>query len=67
MFKQFEIILTSASLVFSAIFLVLIFLRIRNILIKKNRISVWDKRVGMLNRIAKLTMAIAIPYDRFSY
>ena len=62
MFRQFEIILTFVSLVLSALFLVFIIIRIRGMLLKKSRIHIWDKRVGALNRIAKLTMAIAIPF-----
>ena len=62
MYKQIEIILTTAALVFSAIFLVLIILRTRNILTKKKRITVWDKKAGILNRIAKLVKAISIPF-----
>ncbi len=61
MFKQFEIILTAACLVLSAIFLILIIARIRNIYFKKNaRVLIWNKNVSILNKAGKLIMAISL-------
>jgi len=63
MFRQFEIILSTVSLVLTFVFLVFIINRIRNLILKrKKRISIWRKEAGMLNRVLKLTMAIAIPF-----
>jgi len=61
MFKQFEIILTTLLSAVSAVFLTFIIVRIRNIYFKKkNRIPIWNKKVGVLNRISKITMAISL-------
>lgn len=63
MYRQFEIILSTVSLVLTFLFLVFIINRIRNLILKrKKRISIWRKEAGMLNRMAKLIMAIAIPF-----
>jgi hypothetical protein len=62
MYKQFEIILTTGALLFSAIVIVLIVLRIRSIIKKKNRIAIWEKRTGVLNKIAQLIKAVSIPF-----
>jgi len=62
MFRQFEIILTTVCLVLSAAFLILIILRIRNILLKKTvRVPIWNKRVSIVNKIAKLITALSLP------
>ena len=61
MLRQFEIILTTICLVLSAVFLILIIIRIRNIYWKKNtRIPIWNKKVGILNRVTKLTKAVSL-------
>ena len=61
MFKQFEIILTTLLSVLSAVFLIFIIVRIRNIYVKKKgRVSIWNKKVGVLNRISKIAMALSL-------
>jgi len=61
MLSQFEIILTTLCLVLSAVFLIVIIIRIRNIYLKKNtRVPIWNKKVGILNRVAKLIMAVSL-------
>jgi len=61
MFKQFEIILTTVCLLVSAVFLILIIFRIRGIYLKKNaRVFIWNKEVGVLNRIGKLTLIVSL-------
>jgi len=61
MFKQIEIVLTTVCLMLSAIFLTLIIVRIRAIYFKKNaRVSVWNNKVGILNKSGKLIMAISL-------
>lgn len=59
--KQFEIILTTLCLAVSAAFLMAIIFRIRNTYFKKNRrVPVWEKGVGILNRVGKLAMALSL-------
>jgi len=61
MFKQFEIILTTAFMALSAVFLFLIICRLRSIFFKRDmRVSIFAKKVGVFNRVAKLLLAIAI-------
>lgn len=61
MFRQFEIILTTFCLGLSAVFLTLIIIRIRNIYFKKHtRVLIWNKKVGILNRVGKLTLAVSL-------
>jgi hypothetical protein len=61
MFKQFEIILTAICLALSALLLTLIIVRIRNIYFKKKaRIPIWNKKVGILNKVGKIVMAISL-------
>ncbi|MFC1543102.1 M23 family metallopeptidase [Candidatus Neomarinimicrobiota bacterium] len=61
MFRQFETILTALCIVLSAVFLTIIILRIRNIYFKKNvRAPIWSKKVGILNRVGKITMAASL-------
>ena len=61
MFRQFEIILTIVFTSLSAVFIFFIIWRLRSIFFKRHvRIPVWEKKVGMLNRIAKLVLAIAM-------
>ena len=61
MLQQHEKILTTLCLVFSAIFLTIIIVRIRNIFFKKSaRVPIWNKKVGMSNRVGKLAMAISL-------
>lgn len=61
MFRQFEIILTTFFLVLSAVFLILIIIRIRNIyFMKKPRKPIWDKNVGVSYRAGKILMAVSL-------
>jgi hypothetical protein len=61
MLRQFEIILTTLCLILSAVFLVAIILRLRAIYLKKNaRVQIWNKEVGILNRLAKATLAVSL-------
>jgi hypothetical protein len=61
MLRQFEIILTAACLVLSAVILTVALLRIRGIFLGKNaRVPIWRSQVGVLNRAAKLTMAVSL-------
>ncbi len=61
MFQRFEIILTVGSLALSVLFVIFIFIRIRNILFqKKARIPIWNKKVGILDRAGKIAMAISL-------
>ena len=61
MFKQFEIILTAFCLLLSVVFLTLTIIRIRKIYInKQSRIPIWDKKVGVLNRISKIVLAVSL-------
>lgn len=66
MFRQFEIILTTACLGLSAVFLILIIIRIRSVFLKKaRRVPLWNKRVSILNKIAKVIIAISLPLMAF--
>ena len=61
MLKQFEIILTSVCLVLSAVLLVMILIRTRNIFFKNNaRVPIWNKELGIWTRVGKLAMAVAL-------
>jgi hypothetical protein len=62
MFRQFEVILTTACLVLSAVFLFLIIIRVRSIFLKKTRRApIWHKRVSIVNKIAKVITALSLP------
>ncbi|MBN3034566.1 MAG: M23 family metallopeptidase [Bacteroidales bacterium] len=61
MFGKFEAILTAISLALSALFLFLIILRIRNVFFRyKPRISIRSGEVGIIYKISRLLMAIAL-------
>jgi hypothetical protein len=61
MLRQFEVILTSVCLALSAIFLTIIVFRIRNAYLGKNaRVHIWNKEVGIWNRLGKATMAVSL-------
>jgi hypothetical protein len=63
MYRQFEIILSAVSLVLTFLFLVFIIIRIRNLILhREKRISIRHKEAGVLNRVLKLTLATAIPF-----
>jgi hypothetical protein len=58
MFKQVEIVLTTLYLVLSAALLAAMAFRIRNALLKRAaRVSIWDRRVGIVYRAGKLALA----------
>ncbi|HUS85694.1 MAG TPA: S41 family peptidase [Bacteroidales bacterium] len=61
MLKNIVIVLTTICLVLGALFLTIIIVRIRNIYFKKNaRVPIWHKKVDILNKAGKLTMAISL-------
>ncbi|MFC2104428.1 S41 family peptidase [Bacteroidota bacterium] len=61
MLRQIEITLNVACLLLSVIFLTLIIIRIRNIYFKKKaRVSIWNKKVSIINKVSKLFMAISL-------
>ncbi|MGB3477851.1 MAG: M23 family metallopeptidase [bacterium] len=61
MFKQFEIILTIVLMTLSTVFLFFIIWRLRSIFIKRKvRIPIWNKKVGILNRAAKLVLVVVL-------
>jgi hypothetical protein len=61
MLRQFEIILTALCMALITTLLIIIMVRIRNVFIKqKARVSIWDREVGILTRVSKLTMATAL-------
>ena len=61
MFRQFEIILTTLCLGLSAVFLTLIIFRICNIVFKKHpRVPIWNKNIGIWNRVGKLSLAVSL-------
>ena len=62
MFKQFEIILTIVFTALSAVLLFFIIWRLRSLFFKrKARISIWNKKVGMHYRAAKIFLAAVRP------
>lgn len=62
MFRQFEIIFTSVCMGLCALYLILIIIRIRSILFRKSaRVPIWNNRVGLLNKTAKVITAISLP------
>ncbi len=61
MFRQFEMILTILCTALSAVFLTLIIFRLRGLYLKKYiRIPIWNKKVGGLNRAAKIILAASL-------
>ena len=62
MFRQFELILTTVCLALSAVFLILIIIRIRSVFLKKTRRApIWNKRVSIVYKIVKVITAISLP------
>jgi len=61
MLRQFETILTAVCLVLSAVLLTAALLRIRGLFLARNaRVPIWSSQVGVLNRVAKLAMAVSL-------
>ncbi|UCC12732.1 MAG: M23 family metallopeptidase [candidate division WOR-3 bacterium] len=62
MFKQFELILTTACLALTVVFIILIMIRVRSIfLMKARRVPLWHERVNIVNKIVKVITAISLP------
>jgi murein DD-endopeptidase MepM/ murein hydrolase activator NlpD len=66
MFRQFEVILTTVCMGLSALFLILIIIRIRSILFRRAaRVPIWNERVSVLNKAGKIITAISLPLMAF--
>ena len=61
MFRRFELILTIIITALSVLFLLLIFLRLRSIFLKRTkRIPLWSKDVSIVYRLVKIILALVL-------